>query len=58
VIVADGSGRTADLLAAATRDEFSDERTTALVKSGAIHTVDAGDPAALAAVAAELLGGR
>jgi SLOG in TRPM, prokaryote len=59
VIVADGSGRTADLLAAATRDEASDARATALVQSGAVRAIDAADPQALASVAAELLvGGR
>jgi len=58
VIVADGSGRTADLLAAAARDETSDARASALVLRGAVRAVDAADPEALAAVAAELLGGR
>jgi hypothetical protein len=58
VIVADGSGRTADLLAAATRGETSDARAAALVQTGTVRAVDAADPQALAAVAAELLGGR
>jgi hypothetical protein len=55
VIVLDGSGRTADDVAAALEDDGSDERLRGLAASGLITAVPADDPARLAHVMAAVL---
>ena len=58
VIVLDGSGRTADALAAAVRGEETDPSMTALAESGLVHAVDVGDRNAFASLLDDLLVGR
>lgn len=61
VVVADGSGRSADLLAAAVRGESSDEQTQPLVDSGLVHAAGVSDDegrAVISAVEQILSGGR
>jgi len=57
VLTVEGSGRTADQLAAAVRGRPADERAVALVKSGLIQAVPAGDPGRLASVLTAILTG-
>lgn len=58
VVVLDGSGRTADALAAAVRGEQADPAATELAASGIVHVVDARDRNALAWLLDDLLSGR
>jgi hypothetical protein len=58
VVVLDGSGRTADALAAAVRGEETDPSMTELAESGLVHAVDAGDRNAFAWLLDDLLAGR
>jgi hypothetical protein len=58
VVVLDGSGRTADALAAAVRGEQADPAVTALAASGIVHVVDARDRNELAWLLDDLLAGR
>jgi hypothetical protein len=58
VVVLDGSGRTADALAAAVRGKRADPEVTALAESGLVHAVDARDRNALAWALDDLLAGR
>src|SRR5204862_2203577 len=58
VVVLDGSGRTADTLAAGVRGEQSDPAVAALAGSKYVHAVDAHDRNALASVLADVLAGR
>ena len=55
VLVLDGSGRTADELAAALRGERTDPRALPLAASGLVRAVPVSDPAALAAALDGLL---
>ena len=55
VIAVEGSGRTADALAAAARGDASDSRARALVETGLVETVRWDDAEALAARLEELL---
>jgi hypothetical protein len=55
VIVVEGSGRTADRLAAAVRGDGSDRRAQALVDSGLVEAISWDEPEALAARLGELL---
>jgi hypothetical protein len=56
VVVVDGSGRTADAIAAALAGEISDERTGRLAGTGLIDTVPVDEPAALAALLGDVIG--
>lgn len=58
VVVLDGSGRTADALAAAVRGKRADRTVTALAQSGLVHAVDAGDRNAFAWLLDDVLAGR
>jgi len=58
VVVLDGSGRTADALAAALRGDQTDPSMTELAESGVVHAVDAGDRNAFAWLLDDLLAGR
>jgi hypothetical protein len=58
VVVLDGSGRTADALAAAVRGEPSDDSLSAVAASGLVHTVDARDRNGLAWLLDDVLSGR
>jgi SLOG in TRPM, prokaryote len=58
VVVLDGSGRTADALAAAVRGDQADPSVTALAASGIVHVVDARDRNELAWLLDDLLAGR
>jgi hypothetical protein len=58
VVVLDGSGRTADALAAAVRGERSDPAVAELAASDRVHVVDAHDRNALAWLLDDLLAGR
>jgi TRPM family ion channel len=58
VVVLDGSGRTADALAAAVRGEQSDPVVAELAESGCVHVVDSHDRNALAWLLDDLLAGR
>jgi hypothetical protein len=58
VVVLDGSGRTADALAAAVRGEESDPLVAELAASGRVHVVEAHDRNALAWLLDDLLAGR
>ena len=58
VVVLDGSGRTADALAAAVRGEDSDPVVAELAASGWVHAVGAHDRNALAWLLDDLLAGR
>jgi hypothetical protein len=58
VIVLDGSGRTADTLAAAARGKPADPSVTALAASGLVHAVDARDRNAFAWTLDDVLAGR
>ncbi len=58
VVVLDGSGRTADALAAAVRGKRADPAVTALAASGLVHAVDAGDRNAFAWLLDDVLAGR
>ena len=55
VLTVEGSGRTADQLAAAVQGRPADERAVALVKSGLIQAVPADDPGRLAGVLTAIL---
>jgi hypothetical protein len=50
VVVVDGSGRAADVLAAGVYGETADQRATALARSGLVRPVSIDDPAALGQV--------
>ena len=56
VVVAEGSGRTADVLAAALRRTTGDARARSLVASGLVQAVELGDGAALARLIEDELG--
>ena len=56
VVVVDGSGRTADAIAAALVGETSDERAGRLAGTGLIDTVPLDEPAALAALLGDVIG--
>ena len=56
VVVVDGSGRTADAIAAALVGEISDERAGRLAVTGLIDTVPVDEPAALAALLGDVIG--
>jgi hypothetical protein len=58
VVVLDGSGRTADALAAAVRGKRDDDRLTALAASRFVHAVDARDRNAFAWLLDDILAGR
>jgi hypothetical protein len=58
VAVLDGSGRTADVLAAAVRGECADPSVTSLAESGLLHVVDSQDRNELACLLEDLLNGR
>jgi hypothetical protein len=58
VVVLEGSGRTADALAAAVRGERSDPGIAALASSGLVHLVDARDRDSLAQLLDDVLSGR
>jgi hypothetical protein len=58
VVVLDGSGRTADALAAAVRGERADDAFATLAASGLVHAVDARDRNALAWLLDDVLSGR
>ena len=58
VAVLDGSGRTADVLAAAVRGECADPSVTSLAESGLLHVVDSRDRNELACLLEDLLNGR
>jgi hypothetical protein len=58
VVVLDGSGRTADALAAAVHGDQADPAVTALAASGIVHVVDARDRNELAWLLDDLLAGR
>jgi SLOG in TRPM, prokaryote len=58
VVALDGSGRTADLLAAAVRGERADPSVTSLAESGLLHVVDSRDRNELACLLEDLLNGR
>jgi SLOG in TRPM, prokaryote len=58
VVALDGTGRTADALAAAARGERADDSVTALAASGIIHVVDSSDRNELAWLLDDLLSGR
>jgi SLOG in TRPM, prokaryote len=58
VVVLDGSGRTADALAAAVRGDQANPAVTALAASGIAHVVDARDRNGLAWLLDDLLAGR
>ena len=58
VVVLDGSGRTADALAAAVRGEEADPSLTGLAASGIVDVVDARDRNELAWLLGDLLAGR
>jgi SLOG in TRPM, prokaryote len=57
VLTVEGSGRTADQLAAAAQGGPADERAVALVKSGLVQAVPADDPGRLASVLSAVLTG-
>jgi SLOG in TRPM, prokaryote len=57
VLTVEGSGRTADQLAAAVQGRPADERAVALVKSGLIQAVPADNPDRLASVLSAVLTG-
>ena len=57
MLTAEGSGRTADQLAAAVHGRPADERAAALVKQGLIQAVPAGDPDRLGSVLSAILTG-
>ena len=57
VLTVEGSGRTADQLAAAVQGRPADERAVALVKPGLIQAVPAGDPDRLGSVLSAVLTG-
>jgi SLOG in TRPM, prokaryote len=57
VVVVAGSGRTADAIAGALTGEASDERAERLVGTGLIDTVRLDEPAALAALLDDVIGG-
>jgi TRPM family ion channel len=54
VVVLDGSGRTADALAAAVRGDRAEPSVTALAASGIVHVVDPDDPDEVASLLDEL----
>jgi SLOG in TRPM, prokaryote len=58
VVALDGSGRTADALAAAVRGKGADPELAALAASGLVHVVDARDRNALAWLLDDVLSGR
>lgn len=58
VVALDGSGRSADVLAAAMRGESADPTVTALAASGLVHVVDACDRSAFALLLDDVLAGR
>ena len=58
VFALDGSGRSADVLAAAVRGEPTDPTVTALAASGLVHSVDAADPDAFALLLNDVLVGK
>jgi SLOG in TRPM, prokaryote len=58
VVVLDGSGRTADALAAAIRGEATDPAIATLAASGLLHAVDARDPDSVALLLDDVLAGR
>ncbi len=58
VVVLDGSGRTADALAAAVRGERADGSLATLAASGLVHAVDARDRNSLAWLLDDVLSGR
>ena len=58
VVVLDGSGRTADALAAAVRGERTDATVSALAASGLVHAIDVRDRDAFAMLLEEVLAGR
>jgi hypothetical protein len=58
VVVLDGSGRTADALAAAVHGERTDEALATLAASGLVHAVDARDRNSLAWLLDDVLSGR
>jgi hypothetical protein len=57
VAVLDGSGRTADVLAAAVRGERADPSVTSLAESGLLHVVDSRDRNEIACLLEDLLNG-
>jgi TRPM family ion channel len=57
VVVLDGSGRTADVLAAAVRGEHADASASALAASGILHVVDPDDTEKVASLLDSLFDG-